>query len=259
LDLACTSALACVLLLGSAAYAVRVLRAGRARHARVEAEGKSALLTKSVMEMLVWCSGPIVTGCARLRISPDAVTFFSLGLGGAAGVALGAGHFGLGALLAAVAGACDAIDGQLARRLGSASPAGEVLDAAIDRYVDFALLGGLAFYFRDRPAPLMLALFALLAAFMVSYSTAKAEALHVVPPRGSMRRVERAVLVIGAAALSPATALLGPTWREVPLFAALGTIAILGNESAIRRLAAVRSAVRQPIPREVEATERAVE
>jgi CDP-diacylglycerol--glycerol-3-phosphate 3-phosphatidyltransferase len=94
---------------------------------------------------------------------------------------------------------------------------------------------------------------------MVSYSTAKAEAVRVVPPRGSMRRVERAILLIGAAALSPAMGLLGPTWREVPLFVALGTIAILGNESAVRRLAALRSAVSQPARSEVEADEAAVE
>jgi len=244
-DIACSTILIGLLFAISGAYAVRVARAGTAHHARVDAEGKSALLAKGVMEMLVWGASPVVTACVKLRITPDAVTYSSLVLGTAAGAALATGHFGVGALLATVAAAGDAVDGLLARKLGVGSPAGELLDAAVDRYVDFALLAGVAFWFRVTPALLLLALFALLASFMVSYSTAKAEALHVVPPRGSMRRVERAVLVIVAAALSPAVELFGVIWREVPLVLALGTIAVVGNESAIRRLAVLRARVRE--------------
>jgi CDP-diacylglycerol--glycerol-3-phosphate 3-phosphatidyltransferase len=244
LDLACTTALGALLLILAVSYGVRVARSGRAHSARVDREGKSALLGKSAMEMLAWGIEPVVSTCVRLRVTPDAVTYASLVLGVAAGAALATGHFGVGALLALVASACDAIDGVLARRLGVASVAGEVLDAAVDRYVDFALIGGLVVYFRARPAQLLLTLAALLAAFMVSYSTAKAEALHVTPPRGSMRRVERSVLLVTAAALAPAAALFAPAWQEVPIFAALGIIALVGNVSAATRLHAVRTAVR---------------
>jgi phosphatidylglycerophosphate synthase len=237
-------ALGSVLLLLTLAYGVRVARAGRAHHPRVEAEGESALLAKDVMEMLCWSVQPVVALCASLRLTPDAVTYGSLVLGGAAGVALGAGHFGLGALLATVAAGGDAIDGLLARRLGVGSVAGEVLDAAVDRYVDFALLAGVAFYFRGDEAKLLLVLGAILASFMVSYSTAKAEALHVAPPRGSMRRVERAVLLVGAAALAPAAAAISPTWHDAPMLVALATIALLGNVSAVQRIASIRATVR---------------
>jgi phosphatidylglycerophosphate synthase len=246
MDLVCSIALGIVVLTLAIAYLVRVARLGRAHHPRVEAEGHSALLAKDVLEMLCWGAQPIVAACARLRITPDGVTYASLVLGIAAGVALGAGHFGLGSLLAVAAASGDAIDGLLARRLGVSSVAGEVLDAAIDRYVDFALLAGLAYYFRAGSTQLIIALLALLAAFMVSYSSAKAEALHVAPPRGSMRRVERAVLVIGSAWLAPITSsLIGETWRDLPLLAALATIAALGNASAIERLASIRASVRQ--------------
>jgi len=229
----------------SAAYVVRVAMAGRAHHPRVDAEGKSALLAKDVMEMLCWSVQPVVALCARLRLTPDAVTYASLVLGCLAGVAFGAGHFGLGALIATVAAGGDAIDGLLARRLGVGSVAGEVLDAAVDRYVDFALLAGVAFHFRDDAARLLLALAAILASFMVSYSTAKAESLHVAPPRGSMRRVERAVLLVGAAALMPLAAALGGRWPGLPMLVALAAIAILGNVSAVQRLACIRAAVRE--------------
>lgn len=245
MDLACTIAFGVLLLVLMVAYGVRLAVAGRAHHARVDAEGKSAIVSKDVMEMLCWCVQPVVAACAKLRVTPDAVTYGSLLLGVAAGIALGAGHFGLGAVIATIAAGGDAVDGLLARRLGVGSKAGEVLDAAVDRYVDFALLGGLAFYFRADAARFVVAMLAMLAAFMVSYSTAKAEALHVAPPRGSMRRIERAVLLIGAAALTPATSLLGASWHELPIILALGMIAIVGNSSAIQRLAAIRSVVRR--------------
>lgn len=245
MDLACSIVLGLVVLALSVAYGVRVARRGRAHFARVEQEGRSALLAKGLMEMMCWWAQPIVGAFARLGVSPDAVTYGSLALGLGAGVAFAGGHFGLGALLAVAGAGGDAIDGLLARRLGVGSVAGEVLDAAVDRYVDFAMIAGVAFHFRERAAHFVVALLALQASFMVSYSTAKAEALRVAPPRGSMRRVERAVLLIGAAALMPVTALLGETWRELPILVALATIAALGNGSAIQRLASIRAIVRE--------------
>src|SRR4051812_12849278 len=95
-------AIGSLLLVLTAADVVRVALAGRAHHPRVDAEGKSALLGKDVMEMLCWSVQPVVALCARLRITPDGVTYASLVLGAAAGLALGTGHFGVGALLATV-------------------------------------------------------------------------------------------------------------------------------------------------------------
>ena len=74
---------------------------------------------------------------------------------------------------------------------------------------------------------------------MISYASAKAEALQVIPPRGLMRRHERAVYLITGAGLS---ALLG-TWlvahrlpATTPLIAGLLAVAIIGNAAAIIRL-----------------------
>jgi hypothetical protein len=53
------------------------------------------------------------------------------------------------------------------------------------------------------------------------------------------------VLVIGSAWLTPLAGLLSDEWRELPLLAALATIALLGNGSAIQRLASIRASVRQ--------------
>jgi phosphatidylglycerophosphate synthase len=125
-----------------------------------------------------------------------------------------------------------------------------VLDAAVDRYIDFFLVAGLCVHYRGTAWALVLALTALLASFMISYVSAKAEALRLEVPRGSMRRHERLVyLLVGAAA----SALLAPVlpWApgilgaEYPLVAALAAIAVVGNASAVRRLGALARAARR--------------
>jgi hypothetical protein len=50
--------------------------------------------------------------------------------------------------------------------------------------------------------------------------------------------------VVGAAALTPIASVFGGALRDVPMFVALGLIAVLGNASAIRRLATIRAVVR---------------
>jgi phosphatidylglycerophosphate synthase len=208
----------------------------------VIAEGRSPLLPSSVLETFYWWADPLARRLARAGASPDQVTYASLALGAGAGAAFASGHLGLGAVLTSAGAGADALDGLVARHLGVSSSAGELLDAAADRYVDFALFAGLAFHVRGSPLVLALVLLALLAAVMISYSTAKADALHVSPPRGAMRRAERCVLVILAAALSPIFA-----GSLVPVALACATIGILGNVSARARLAAVRtSLLRRP-------------
>jgi CDP-diacylglycerol--glycerol-3-phosphate 3-phosphatidyltransferase len=244
LDLACALGLVAVPVAGATAYGVRVVVRGRASSVRVEREGESALLAKGVMEMFHWAIAPLGALCVRAGVSANAVTFGSLVLGVSAGVAIARGHLGAGALLAALGAAGDALDGVVARASHAASDAGEVLDAAVDRYSEVALLGGLAVYLRATVPLLVLTLSAMAASFMVSYSTAKAEALAVTPPRGSMRRSERAVLLVLGTALVPFAALLGAPVRDVPIIGALALVAFVGNVSAVRRHLAIARAVR---------------
>jgi phosphatidylglycerophosphate synthase len=227
-----------------ATYGARALLRGRARHARSDADGGSVLLNKSILEMGYWMLGPVVDLLAALRISPNAVTAFSLVPSLAAAVAVAFGCFGLACVLATAGAFCDTVDGLLARRLGRASNSGEVFDAAVDRYVEYFFFAGLAFYYRDHPIMLFLVLLALLGAFMVSYSTAKAEAMGVPPPRGAMRRAERAVyLLVGSGFTglskvifegSPSHAL-----RELPIILAISAVAVVANVSAVQRLGVI--------------------
>ena len=233
-----------------ATYGVHVVRRGSARSERVERVGGSALLGRELVEMGYWAMSPLARGCVALGISPDGLTWFALVVGAGAGVALGFGWFGLACLLSLVCVVSDVLDGQVARLTDSSSDAGEVLDASVDRYTELFYLGGLIVFYREQAWLVILALAALAASFMVSYATAKAEALGVPPPRGPMRRHERGAYLITGAGL---TSFLAPTlaahWPAVPPslpeVVALAVIALAGNYSAVLRLSRTARALRE--------------
>jgi CDP-diacylglycerol--glycerol-3-phosphate 3-phosphatidyltransferase len=245
IDLACSLGILALFAAAGAAYGVHVTRAGAERYARVDKAGASALLGKGPMEAGYWALQPVGRALVWLGLTANGITLISLGLGLSAAVALALGHFGVGAALTAMATLGDALDGIVARQTGTASDAGEVFDAAVDRYQEFFFLGGLALYFRADPVALVLTLLAVLGSFMVSYGTAKAEALGVDPPRGAMRRVERAVYLDAGVVFSPVAGALAarfglPAWVEhTPILFALGLVGGVANVSAVRRLLAV--------------------
>ena len=90
---------------------------------------------------------------------------------------------------------------------------------------------------------------------MVSYSTAKAEALGVRRPArrdeaAGARRIPRRRRRARAHRRGRVRARgRCPLWiARVPLFAVLALVAIVGNASAVRRLRAIAEAVRKPEP-----------
>lgn len=248
-DLACSLALVAAALVVGVAFAARP---GEARDERVERAGASPLLGKRPMEATYWALRPITRACVGLGVSANAVTWGSLLLAAGAGVAIALGHYGAGAAFALASALGDAVDGSIARETGTSSDSGEVLDAAVDRYAELLFLGGVAFHERHDAVMLLLALLATAGSLMVSYATAKAEALHVKPPRGAMRRPERAVYLIGGAALAPIAVAVSTTWGlpawlgSAPVLAALAIVGVVGNVSAVRSLRAIAEAVRKP-------------
>jgi phosphatidylglycerophosphate synthase len=171
-------------------------------------------------------------------VPANAVTAASVVYGGASGMALAGGHFGIGAWLAASSALCDALDGMVARKSGTASPAGEALDSSVDRYSEFFFLTGLALHFRDSAWMLAVVLLALQGAFMVSFAETKAESLRVVVSPGWMRRPDRATLLIAGATLSALGAgLHAARWVVLaPVLAALLIDGLGANAAAARRL-----------------------
>jgi CDP-diacylglycerol--glycerol-3-phosphate 3-phosphatidyltransferase len=193
----------------------------------------------------------------RAGVSANAVTIASMILAAAAGISLGLGEFALATPAMALACLGDALDGLVARRSASISIGGALLDASVDRYGEFFFLGGLAVCLRGSAPALVVSLLALSGSFMVSYASAKAEALHLPVPPGLMRRPERAITLCLGVALAGLLQVLGrmsyvPEWTaHVPLLAALGILAVFANGSAmrrLRRLAYSSSARPQPVP-----------
>jgi CDP-diacylglycerol--glycerol-3-phosphate 3-phosphatidyltransferase len=210
--------------------------------------------------VLGWLLSPAVDWLAAIGVRANEVTLVSLFAGLLVGVALAFDQFGwaTGAIVFASLG--DAVDGMLARRTGSASVGGALLDAAVDRYGEFFVLAGLAVLLREDTPMLVLALLALAGSFMVSYGSAKAEALRVAVPDGRMRRAERAtVLSVGVAfvpfsgALATRLDVASPWVHRGPILIAVAVVAAAANVSAVRRLrlvalAAASARAAKPIP-----------
>ena len=249
-DLTYTLVLFAIAALLVGAYMVRVFIKGRAQYDRVDRQGGSPILSKSLMEMAYWGLQPVAKLLVFFHFTPNKISWLSLVFGLLAGICLAFGHFGFGAAFATISGLMDSLDGMVARLTGVSSDAGEILDASVDRYVEFFFLSGLIVYYREIPVLQVLSLMALAGSFMVSYSTAKAEALHIDPPKGSMRRPERALYLTLGAALSPVTIPWFETYREFaipvghPMVMALCLVAVVANVSAIERLWAIAKQIR---------------
>jgi CDP-diacylglycerol--glycerol-3-phosphate 3-phosphatidyltransferase len=184
---------------------------------------------------------PMVDLLAALGVHPNDVTVVSLFAGLVAGAALAMDQFGWATAAIAFASLGDAVDGMLARRTNSASVGGALLDAAVDRYGEFFVLAGLAVLFHGSTPILLLVLLSLAGSFMVSYGSAKAEALRIAVPDGLMRRAERATLMCVGVGLVPFAGEVGarfdlPWLRHAPILLAVIVVAIAANASAVRRL-----------------------
>jgi len=230
-------------------YGIRLAARGVFHSERVSKIGGTALVGRGIMDATYWAIEPLVRGLAALGVTPNGLTWSALVLGVGAGAALAFGWFGLACLLATLSTIGDILDGQVARLTNSGSNRGELLDAAVDRYTEFAFLAGIAIWFHDSVWRLALVLATTLACFMVSYASAKAEAMDVEAPRGLMRRHERAVYLICGIGL---TSLFGDLLHEkVPslpdhsfVIAGLAMVAVIGNVAAVLRLMRIGRALR---------------
>jgi CDP-diacylglycerol--glycerol-3-phosphate 3-phosphatidyltransferase len=238
------------------AFVVRCVLRGPPRSARVEtAGGGSVLLSRYVMEYGLFVFGPVTRAAIRLGIHPDAFSWASLALHVVAAVSIAGGSFGLGGTLIILGAACDAVDGAVARGRGMASEAGEVLDAAVDRWAEMAIFAGFAWYYRSFWPGFLLAVGAGAGAVMVSYTRAKAEAYGIRATRGLMQRHERAVWLSVATLGSN----LAESWHPTPagdlalytpVLVVLGLIAVLGNWTGWMRMQLTRQELRRREPRD---------
>ena len=216
----------------------------RQRHERVTQQGGSLFLGLGVMQAGYSLLQPVVRWAVRSGVSPAAITWTSLVPAFGAGVSAAWGHWGFvawGLLLSAL---FDVLDGAVARATKTASAGGAILDSVLDRYAEFFVFAGALVFYRDVLFMQGLVLAALFGSLLITYSTAKAEALRITPPRGTMKRSDRITVLVTGAALTPLAQQwdqgVGPDGIEAwPMALAIGLIAVLANVSAVRRFAAL--------------------
>ncbi len=140
---------------------------------------------------------PIARAMGKLGIHPNTITILGMLLQFGVAIVFGLGHLRLGGLLLLIVAPVDALDGALARSLDEQTRFGSFLDSTLDRFSDAALILGLTAHYMIQGAHLeiVLLLTALVSAFMVSYTRARAEALGFSCKVGVLTRLERIVLI----------------------------------------------------------------
>lgn len=221
------------------AFAGRCLIAGRVRDDEIERRGSSVLLGNLARTYFAWIMRPIVGLLRRLGATPNGVTVASVVPAAVAGLCAGFGEFTFAGLLFLLSGACDFLDGRLARETGRSSAGGAALDSVLDRYSECALLVGLAWFYRDGWM-LLPALLVITGSLFVPYVRARGEGLGIDVKVGLMQRPERVVL-LGLATLTAEIVDRFSGWggrepRHVAVVATLLFLAISTHTTALGRL-----------------------
>ncbi len=153
---------------------------------------------------------PLARALGRLGIHPNTITVLGFLLQVGIGGLFYLGHLTLGGWLLLAIAPMDALDGALARDTGKESRFGAFLDSTLDRLSDAALILGLTAHHLHQGAhwEVALLLLALVAALMVSYTRARAEALGFSCRVGILTRLERVFLISALTALGLHTALV---------------------------------------------------
>jgi phosphatidylglycerophosphate synthase len=230
--------IAAYFVIGFVAFGVRGLLWGVAHDREIEARGSSILVNSYLRSYFVWVVRPFWRLVLWSGASANTITLLGAALGLLSGVGVAYGHFALAGWLLLISGMLDAFDGRLARERGEVSAAGSAIDSVLDRYVDAAILIGLAWYFRGSWT-LLPTLAALLGTSIVPYVRARGDGLGVEMKDGLMQRPERILYLGVPLVLSPLveTIWYPPTPHPAHRLAAVAVtfLAIMSNVTAIGR------------------------
>jgi phosphatidylglycerophosphate synthase len=123
-------------------------------------------------------SVPIASALAHTPLTPNQASMLALLIALGALALLAVGRNIEAGVLIQVSSIVDGVDGDLARAKNMASRFGGIFDAALDRYADVAIAGGMAWWaleHEDWPQPLLVGMAAAVGFLMVSYSRARLE------------------------------------------------------------------------------------
>jgi CDP-diacylglycerol---glycerol-3-phosphate 3-phosphatidyltransferase len=168
---------------------------------------------------------PIALFLARLGLTPNTITVLGFLMTAAVAVVLATGRTQLAGVLLIGTLAFDAVDGTLARLMGTTSRFGAFLDSTLDRWAEVVLYGALIWLFLENGQNngVLLATAAMATSLMVSYTRARAEGVGFQCKEGLLTRFERMVILIAGLIFNQAI------W-------ALAIIAILAGLTAVQRI-----------------------
>jgi CDP-diacylglycerol--glycerol-3-phosphate 3-phosphatidyltransferase len=152
-----------------------------------------------------------ITGLARTRVTPNALTSAGVLLCGAASILVlfedrdQLVFYWLAALVFVTGSLLDILDGALARAGGKTTPFGAFLDSTTDRVSEGFMLTAIAFVLarHHHPVFVAVAMAAVAGSFLVSYTRAKAEAIGLRGDVGIGSRAERVVVITAGLVLAP--------------------------------------------------------
>lgn len=172
---------------------------------------------------------PIAVGLAKARLTPTMITILGLvvTLVGAALIAVD--RYALGALIAGIGAVLDALDGPLARHLGTASIRGAFVDTMADRFGEVGLWAGLTFSLRTDETGLMLCVTALAFSMLTPYVRSKAESWGAEGRGGWMGRAERMILML-------AGLIVTDLWLNSALHPVLWAFVVLSGLTVAQRI-----------------------
>ena len=138
---------------------------------------------------------PLARSLMAVGLTPNRVTFLGLLVSAGCAYLLSQGMFVAGGGVLILAGMMDMVDGALARRGGTASPQGALLDSVVDRVAEATVFLGLLVYYLEPVSATEIVLInvSLVGSLMVSYLRARGEGLGVDCRVGIMTRPERVV------------------------------------------------------------------
>lgn len=172
------------------------------------------------------------------EIHPHVVTGAGLILSVVSGILFWKGYIFGGGIVLIIAGACDVLDGRLARKTNTQSRFGALLDSTVDRYSEIAVYMGLAAFFNS-PFIHALIILAIAGSLLTSYVRARAEGLGIECKIGLMQRPERITFLAVGAVIGSIFDFVFGTHQALLVLAILG-IAILSNITVIQRMFLVR-------------------
>ncbi|MFQ5868810.1 MAG: CDP-alcohol phosphatidyltransferase family protein [Candidatus Zixiibacteriota bacterium] len=172
---------------------------------------------------------PISRTLVSWEVHPHVVTVIGFLGNILAGILIWRGQLFWGGVTILLAGACDVIDGKLARETGKMSRYGALFDSTTDRYSEVAIHLGIVGYFHNQIGFVsLLVILALAGSISTSYVRARAEGLGISCSVGILQRQSRIVLLAVGAILG--------SIHHVFIIIALAIIALFSNITVVQRV-----------------------